>query len=177
MNRRHVLLTALTATLVAAVPVGAEGTHGQKLSAVRGQGAGIVNVTPTAAAVGFSAEITVNVHAATPNETFYIQRAPEVGRPLGNDGICQRASGVWPWEQPNSAGFPPAPAFVTFPRPLAGDVKTLTTDAEGAGDAHFDFNLPALADRTEFDVAFRLINSLAAPTTDLRTECFTVTVR
>ena len=109
--------------------------------------------------------------------TLYIQRAPEVGRPLGSDGICQRANGLWPWEQPNSAGFPPAPAFVTFPRPLAGDFKTLTTDSDGAGSAHFAFDLPTLADGTVFDVEFRLVDSVTAPTTDLRTGCFTVTVK
>jgi Cu/Zn superoxide dismutase len=181
MNTRHALLTALTASLIAAAiaagPVQADGTHGRSLSAVMGQGAGIVNVTTTAGSVGDSMEISVNVHGTTPNTTFYIQRAPEVGRPLGSDGICQRANGLWPWEQPNSAGYPAAPAFVTFPRPLAGDLKTLTTDADGAGSAHFAFDLPTLADGTVFDVEFRLVDSLMAPTTDLRTGCFTVTVR
>jgi hypothetical protein len=177
MNRRIVLVTALAAGLIAAGTVEASGTGGRSLSAVTGQGAGVVSVAATADAVGFSAEIAVNVHATTPYATFYIQRAPEVGRPLGSDGICQRADGLWPWEQPNSVGFPPAPAFVTFPRPLAGDLKTLTTDADGAGAAHFAFDLPTLADGTEFDVEFRLIDSLTAPTTDLRTGCFTVTVR
>jgi Cu/Zn superoxide dismutase len=177
MRTRHIMLTALAATMIVAAPVQADGTHGRRLSAVTGQGAGTVNVTLTGGAVGFSAQITVNVHATAPNAVFYIQRAPEVGRPLGNDGICQRANGLWPWEQPNSAGFPAAPAFVTFPRPNAGDLKTLTTDADGEGSAHFAFDLPMLADGTVFDVEFRLVDDLAAPTTDLRTGCFTVTVR
>jgi hypothetical protein len=177
MNRRLVLLTALTVSAIAAGPVEAKGTHGQALTAVVGQGAGIVNLTPTAATAGFSAQITVNVHATAPNTTFFVQRAPEVGRPLGDDSICQRANGLWPWEQPNSAGFPPAPAFVTFPRPLAGDLTTLTTDADGDGAAHFAFDLPAIPDGTVFDVEFRLIDSLTAPATDLRTGCFTVTVK
>jgi hypothetical protein len=177
MNTRYILLTALTAILIAAGPVQASGGHGQSLSAVMGQGAGIVNLITTPGDIGFSAEITVNVHGAAPNSTLYIQRAPEVGRPLGSDGICQRANGLWPWEQPNSAGFPPAPAWVTFPRPLAGDFKTLTTDSDGAGSAHFAFDLPALADGIVFDVEFRLVDSMSAPTTDLRTGCFTVTVK
>jgi hypothetical protein len=177
MNRRLVLVTALAAGLIAAGTVEATGTGGRSLSAVAGQGAGIVNVATTGGAVGFSAEITVDVHATTPNTTFYIQRAPEVGRPLGSDGICQRADGLWPWEQPNSVGYPPAPAFVTFPRPLAGDLKTLTTDADGAGAAHFAFDLPTLADGTRFDVEFRLVDSMTTPTIDLRTRCFTVTVK
>jgi len=177
MNTRLILLTALTGVLVAAGPAQASGTHGHSLSAVIGQGAGIVNVTTTAGQVGDSMEITVNVHGTTPNATLYIQRAPEVGRPLGSDGICQRANGLWPWEQPNSAGFPAAPSWVTFPRPLAGDLKTLATDSDGAGSAHFAFNLPTLADGTVFDVEFRLVDSLTAPSTDLRTGCFTVTVK
>ena len=69
------------------------------------------------------------------------------------------------------------PAFVTFPRPLAGDFKTLITDAAGDGDAHFAFDLPGLADGTQFDVEFRLVDSLTAPASDLRTGCFTVTVK
>ena len=177
MKLRFVLLTSLAACLFAAGPVQAGGWHGQSLSTVIGHGAGVVNVTTTSSQIGFSAEITVNVHGTTPNTTLYIQRAPEVGRPLGNDGVCQRANGLWPWEQPNSAGFPPAPTWVTFPRPLAGDFKTLTTDSDGAGSAHFAFDLPTLADGTRFDVEFRLVDSLSAPTTDLRTGCFTVTVK
>ena len=64
-------------------------THGQELTAVVGVGSGIVNVTPTAAADGsFSAQINVNVHDAPPNTTFFDQRAPEIGRPNGADGVC-----------------------------------------------------------------------------------------
>jgi hypothetical protein len=177
MKRRFILITMLTASLALAGSVQADGTHGRHLMAFLGQGSGVVNFTVTPGAVGFTAEITVNIHGTTPNTTFYVARAPEVGRPLGQDGICQRASGAWPWEQPNSAGFPAAPAFVMFPRPLAGDFKTLTTDADGAGSTHFAFDLPALADGTVFDVEVRLIDSLSAVTTDLRTDCFTATVK
>ena len=177
MRRPFVLVSALMVGMLATVPAQAAGTHGLQLVAVRGQGAGTVNVTATAAADGFSAEITVNVHGTLPNTSFFVQRAPEVGRPLGDDGICQRASGLWPWEQPNSLGFPPAPAFVTFPRPLAGDLTTLTTDADGAGSAHLGFDLPAVADDTRFDVEFRIVDSLTSATTDLRSGCFTVSVR
>lgn len=177
MNKRLFLATALTLSLVAAGPVSADGTHGRTLSAVSGQGSGIVNVTLTSAADGFSAQITVNVHGTAPNATFYIQRAPEIGRPLGSDGICQRAYGLYPWEQPNSPGFAPAPKFVSVPRPLAGDLKTVTTNAEGSGSTHFGIELPFIPDGTVFDVQFRLIDSLSAWTTELRTGCFTVTVK
>ena len=146
-------------------------THGQELTAVSGAGSGIVNVTPTAAVDGiFSAQITVNVHGAPPNTTFYVQRAPEVGRANGADGICQRAAGLPPWG-------PPAPNFVTFPRPAAGPLVTLQTSPGGAGAVHLDFAAVTIADGTQFDVMFRLVDSLTSPTNELRTGCFTVTVK
>lgn len=146
-------------------------THGEQLTALIGAGSGIVNVTPTAAVDGsFSAEINVNIHGAPPNTTFYVQRAPEVGRPNGADGICQRAAGLPPWG-------PPAPNFVTFPMPAAGPSVTLHTSDGGAGAVHIDFAAPAIADGTQFDVMFRLVDSLTSPTNELRTGCFTVTVK
>jgi hypothetical protein len=155
---------------VAAADV-ASSTHGQQLTAVLGLGAGIVNVTPTAAVDGsFSAQINVNVHNAPPNTTFYVQRAPEIGRENGADGICQRAAGQPPWG-------PPAPNFVTFPLPAAGPLVTLTTSAGGAGAVHIDFTAPTIGDGTQFDVMFRLVDSLTTPSNELRTGCFTVTVK
>lgn len=149
----------------------ASSTHGQQLTAVVGAGSGTVNVTPTAAVDGsFSAQINVNVHGAPPNTTFYVQRAPEVGRANGADGICQRAAGLPPWG-------PPAPNFVTFPRPAAGPLVTLETSQGGAGAVHIDFAAAAISDGTEFDVMFRLVDSLTSPTNELRTGCFTVTVK
>jgi len=146
-------------------------THAEQLTAVIGAGSGIVNVTPTAAADGsFSAQINVNIHDAPPNTTFFVQRAPEIGRPNSADGICQRAAGLPPWG-------PPAPNFVTFPLPTAGPLVTLQTSEGGAGAVHIDFAAPTIADGTQFDVMFRLVDSLASPTNDLRTGCFTVTVK
>lgn len=176
MNRRLALVTALAVSLVSAGTVQAHDPHERKLLAIAGEGAGKVEVEAIAGTIGFSVEISVKVHGAAPDTTFYVQRAPEVGRPLGDDGICQRADGLYPWEQPNSVGFMPAPAFVTFPRPLAGELKTLTTGPNGKGRAEFLFNLPTLADGTVFDVEFRLVDSLTAPTTELRSGCLTVTV-
>lgn len=170
MHIRPVLLAALAASLVAVGPVAA-GTHGQRLHAVAGQGTGIVNVTSTPGQPGLTVNVTINVHGAPANTTFLVQRAPETGptRPLMHDGICQRAQGIYPWDDGT-------PSFVTFPRPLAGDLVTLTTDATGSGSAHFVLNFAAVADGTVFDVEFRLV-SVSAPTTDLRTDCFTVTAR
>jgi len=146
-------------------------THGQKLTAVVGIGSGIVNVTPTAAADGsFSAQINVNVHGAPPNTTFFVQRAPEIGRPNSADGVCQRAAGVAPWG-------PPAPNFVTFPLPATGPLVTLQTSAGGSGTVHIDFGAATILDGTQFDVMFRLVDDLTSPTNDLRTGCFTVSVK
>jgi len=177
MNRRLVLLVALAASLIAPALVEAGDTHGQSLSAVTGQGAGMVNLTSIPGEAGLTVQVTVNVHQTAPNATFYIQRAPEIGRPLGTDGICQRANGLWPWEQPNSPGFAAAPEFVSVPLPLAGDLKTVTTDADGSGSTHFALNFPAIPDGIVFDVQFRLIDSLTAPTTNLQTGCFAVTAK
>jgi hypothetical protein len=150
---------------------GTASTHGQQLTAVLGSGSGTVNVTPTAAVDGsFSAQITVNVHGAPPNTTFYVQRAPEIGRANGADGICQRAAGQAPWG-------PPAANFVTFPMPGTGPLATLQTSAGGSGATHIDFAAATIADGTVFDVMFRLVDNLTNPTNELRTGCFTVTVK
>jgi hypothetical protein len=74
-----VAVLALVMTSVATAS--ADPAQQRRLVAVTGQGAGIVNVSPTAAHPGLSSEITVNVHDATPNTTFYVQRGAEVGRP------------------------------------------------------------------------------------------------
>jgi hypothetical protein len=146
-------------------------THGEQLTAVIGAGSGVVNVASTAAVDGsFSAQINVNVHDAPPNTTFYVQRAPEIGRANSADGICQRADGLPPWG-------PPAPNFVTFPLPAAGPLVTLQTSEGGSGAVHIDFVAPTISDGTEFDVMFRLVDSLTSPTNELRTGCFTVSVK
>jgi hypothetical protein len=151
--------------------VSPSGTHGQPLTSVRGVGYGTVNVTPTAAVDGsFSAQITVDIHGAPPNTTFYVQRAPEVGRPDNADGICQRAAGEAPWG-------PPTPNFVTFPLPAAGPLVVLQTSEGGAGSVHIDFAAPTIADGTAFDVMFRLVDDLTSPSNELRTGCFTVSVK
>jgi hypothetical protein len=149
----------------------ASATHGTPIIAVLGTGRGTVNVTPTAAVDGsFSAQITVNVHGVAPDTTLYVQRAPEIGRPNSADGVCQRAEGQPPWG-------PPTPSFVTFPLPASGPLVTLTTSEGGGGAVHIEFAAPTIADGTMFDVMFRLIDDLASPTIELRSACFTVTVK
>jgi hypothetical protein len=146
------------------------GAHGNALTAVSGRGTGIVNVTTTSEADGFSAEITVNVVGAPPSTDFYVQRAPEIGRENSSDGVCQRATGAAPWG-------PPTPNFVTFPVPLAGPLVILRTSPGGSGAVHIKFDLPTIADGTAFDVMFRLVDDLTSPVNDLRTACFTVLVK
>lgn len=158
-------------TQASSVGSGADESHGIPLTAESGSGAGTVNVSPTSNVEGsFSAEITVSVHDAPPDTTLYVQRAPEVGRPLGADGICQRAAGLPPWG-------PPTPNFVTFPLPTPGPLTSLTTSEDGSGVAHFEFNAPSIPDGARFDVMFRLVDDLSTPTVELRSACFTVTVK
>lgn len=163
--------TGLEASQPSAAIQPASATHAQELTAVIGSGSGIVNVTPTGAVDGsFSAQISVAVQGASPNTTFYVQRAPEIGRPNSADGICQRAGGEPPWG-------PPTPNFVTFPLPAAGPLVTLRTSEGGAGSIHIDFGAPTILDGTAFDVMFRLVDDLTSPTNELRTGCFTVIVK
>jgi hypothetical protein len=66
---------------------------------------------------------------------------------------------------------------VTFPLPAAGPLVTLHTSNGGAGAVHIDFAAPTIPDGTQFDVMFRLVDSVTSPTNELRTGCFTVTVK
>jgi hypothetical protein len=106
------------------------GTHGQRLTAVTGAGAGIVNVTPTAADDGtFAAQIEVNAHGLPPETTFSVERSPD----LVPDGVCTN------------------PAWVPFG-------VTFTTSAGGAGAAHIDFHRGApFLSGVSFDVRFRVV--------------------
>jgi len=56
-------------------------------------------------------------------------------------------------------------------------VVTLTISEGGAGAVHIAFDAPTIADDTKFDVMFRLVDNLTAPTNELRTGCFTVEVK
>jgi hypothetical protein len=66
---------------------------------------------------------------------------------------------------------------VTFPLPAAGPLVTLETSNGGAGAVHIDFAATTISDGTQFDVMFRLVDNLTSPTNELRTGCFTVTVK
>lgn len=149
------------------------GTHTASAVAVVGPGEGGVSVTPKAIAEGyFVADIKVRLRKAMPNTTYIIQRAPEIGRALASNGICERALGIAPW----SSADTPAPAFVTFVPSGQTTPVTLTTTAAGDGSVDFEFRAPTIPAGTRFDVMFRLINDASAPTAIVLSQCFTVTV-
>jgi len=153
-------------------PVIPTGTHQSPIAAVSGTGTGGVSVTPKAIPEAtFAADISVLITGARPNASYIVQRAPEIGRALASDGVCQRALGQSPW----SAADPPAPAFVTFT--LGTGVAVLPTAPNGTGTVNFEFRAPTIPAGTVFDVMFRLVDSETAPTTELRSGCFTVTAK
>ncbi len=182
------LLAAVLALTLAAVTIGCGkksptapdpivipgGTHQSAINAVTGTGAGGVSVTPKAIATAtFAADIVVSIQQARPNTVYFIQRAPEIGRTLGSDTVCKRALGISPW----SAVDPAAPAFLSFQIPNPGPSATLTTSATGSATMTFEFLAPTIPAGTLFDVMFRLVDNETSPTLELRSGCFTVTVK
>jgi hypothetical protein len=81
---------------------------------------------------------------------------------------------MFPWEQPNSEGFPPAPAFATFVLPESGMPVTITTNGGGNGKVSFHFDAPGIARGAAFDVEFRAID-LAGVAGPIYSDCFQVT--
>lgn len=128
-------------------------SHGHGLTAVVGEGQGVVNVSPEASEPGFSVEIQVAVWNTTPNTTFNVKRAVD----FTADGVC--TSGT----------------FIQFPLPNPGSLVTLTTSQGGAGSTHIKFDRPQIGDDTAFDVRFEV--STLDSSVVMRTECFTVSVK
>ena len=137
-------------------------------------GGGGVSVTPKSIPEGyFAASIAVHVVNARPSTTYIVQRAPEFGRALGSDGVCQRALGLAPW---SPADTPPAAAFLSFVLPGETSPVSLTTSASGEGSVTFEFKVPIIPTGTRFDVMFRLLNDPMVPSSVFQSACFTVTV-
>jgi hypothetical protein len=133
-----------------------------------------MSITPKAIPEGtMAADISVRLVGLRPNATYLFQRAQEGvgGRTLGSDGICQRALGLLPW----SPSDPPAVSFQTMPLPAAGPLITIATTSTGDGAVDFDFRALQVLAGTSNDVMFRLVDTEAAPTTELRSACMTVT--
>ena len=146
-----------------------DGNFGATMLDTDGIGFGWANVHSFPNETGtFSAVITVQLIRVSPNTTYTLQRAPEVGRVLGADGICQRAAGVFPWEG--------APSYVTFIIPATDTTPahpvTITTNPGGHGFVRFEFNAPAILAGATFDVQFRAISTSA---TSIVSDCFQVT--
>ena len=153
---RKLWLPVLLGLAAAALAAGASadpGTH-SKLTAIDGQGAGMVLVAPTARDVAgpatFDVQGTVNVHQAAPDTTFTVLRRVD----LNPDGVCTSAT------------------WLTLPPP---NEQTLTTSKGGAGALHFQISRGApFLDGLRFDVQWRLEGSDGSV---LQSDCFTVTVK
>lgn len=123
----------------------------------------------------FAVHIEIRIHHAKPHTAYVGQRAAEAfgtGIPAGfdvatlADGSCQRGLAIAPW----SSLVPPAAAYLTFPDQAHGlPALIITTDRDGNGEADFvvafGFPLPL------FDVMFRVIENIAAPTSVLQSDC------
>jgi hypothetical protein len=111
-----VALLAASAAMVAIPAAQATPTGGRSdLTAVTGQGVGMVIVSPTSAPdANFVAQVKVTIHDAAPNTTFTVARA--VDAPA--DGVC------------TSTAF--------------GTVATLATSPGGAGAVEFERTGPLL---------------------------------
>ena len=153
------------------------------LSSVQGSGSGKITISPVSGTSGFSARASVELMGVLPNSLFHLQQAPEVGRPLSDDGVGERAAELWPWQQPNSPGFAEAPPFLEGLRSDQGLPITIVTDGEGNGRTEFTYNGPTLSPNSRFDVVFRIVedssmivlpDTLIGSTTDLRSDCFTL---
>lgn len=152
------------------VPFDPPGTHQAVLSGVGWSGAGGVSVTPRAAGGAFTADFKVRLRNAKPNTTYIVQRAPEVGRALSSDGVCQRGMSVSPW----SSADTPAPTFITFPQPNSTTPVSMVTSATGDGSVDFVFTVASILAGTQFDVMFRVLDDVALPKSVLLSECITV---
>jgi len=85
-------LFAACAAMVAAPAAQADPTGDMSaLTAVTGQGTGLVIISPTSAGQGnFVAQLKVNIHGAAPNTTFIFTRS--IDRPA--DGVCSTDFGA-----------------------------------------------------------------------------------
>src|SRR6266700_1529536 len=128
---RKLMLAGIAALLAAVFVAFAQAEPGLEsdLTAVTGQGAGYVTVSPTARDRGeiFHAQVTLNVQGARPNTTFTVERF--VDQPP--DGICTEAGG----------------GLV---------LGTFTTSPGGAGAFHFERVSPPETPGFQFDLDFHV---------------------
>jgi hypothetical protein len=151
---RSISMFAVAAALAGVVAAGAQGQPGTQsdLTATAGQGAGRIEVAPTAHDVvgpgTFDVQGTVNVHQAAPNTSFTVLRRVD----FTPDGVCTGA--VW----------------MTLP----SGPTAFSTSAGGAGGLHFEIARANLIDGQRFDVQWRLAGDDGSI---LESDCLTVTVK
>lgn len=155
-NTRKRWLPALIAVLAATLAGAAQGQPGtqSELTAIAGQGAGRVEVAPTAHDVAgqdtFDVQGTVNVHQAAPGTTFTVLRRVD----LNPDGVCT------------------GPTWLMLPPP---NPTTFTTSSGGGGALHFEITRGVpFTDGARFNVQWRLVGDEGSI---LESDCLTVTVR
>jgi hypothetical protein len=152
---RSIRLLAVAAGLAGVLAAGAQADQGTRsgLTAIAGQGTGLVTVSPTAHDVlapnTFDVQGTINVHDAAPNTTFAVLR--RVDRTA--NGVC--TGPIW--------------------MPLPSPTPDLITSAGGAGALHFEIMRgDPFVDGVHFDVQWRLEGNDGSI---LQGNCFTVTVK
>ena len=154
-----------------------DGAYRSAFTTLNGEaGFGGMSVTPKAVPEGvFAADISVRVFGLKPNSTYLVQRAQEgvANRPLGADGICQRAMGLPPW----SPADPPAFGFQTMPLPAPGPLITIATTSDGDGAVDFEFRALMVLAGTTNDVMFRVIDNDVSPAIEMRSQCMMITAR
>lgn len=152
-KRLLAFVLAAGASVVVGGAYGQPGTHSE-LTAIAGQGAGRVEVSPTAhdvvAPSSFDVQGTVDVHQAAANTTFTVLRRVDVNP----NGICT------------------SPTWINLPPP---NPPGFTTSSGGGGALHFEITRGApFNDGVQFDVQWRLVGDDGSI---LESECLTVTVR
>ena len=174
------LIGACSSTSTAPSPTKFEpppGTYRSTFTPLKGEtGFAGISVTPKAIPEGtFTADISVRLVGLKANTTYLVQRAQEGvgGRPLGGDGICQRALSIFPWSPSDAAAL----TFQTVPLPNTGPLIMVTTAANGDGSLDFEFRTLMILAGTTNDVMYRLVDNDAAPTTELHSDCMTITAR
>ena len=152
-----------------------DGDYHSLMTASIGAGVGSIAITPVHNAVTGTLDmiIKVRVQGVKANTSYLVQRAGESGRANSADGVCQRAVGAPPW----SPSDPPVnflfPSF-RVPDPSGPEVSFVTR-ANGNGSLDFEYVHPTFAAGAVFDLMVRLVDDGSAPTSELRSACFTVT--
>lgn len=145
-------------------------SHGLPLLSPAGEEFGGVNVTANGRTGTYTlnTQDSIHVHGLPGDIRLYVMGAGDTGLPGGQqaDRVCQRAqAGMWG-------------PVATFP---GGPQAIIETSPGGAGSVHIadGRNSPALFDGAETDIRLRVVDALppAVPTIDLRTPCFTLTVK